>query len=331
MGITYKSSGVDIDAGEETVRRIAAAVKSTHSPLVLNEIGGFGALFDAGFKDYEAPVLVSSVDGVGTKLKVATLYGKHDTVGQDLVNHCVNDILTTGAKPLFFLDYFATGSLNPDIAEQVILGFVKACTENGCALIGGETAEMPGMYAPAEYDIAGTIVGIVEKSRILNKENVREGDVLIGLPSTGLHTNGFSLARAVLLPHFDLHARIDDLEGTLGEALLAVHRSYFPAVHPLLAGGTVHALSHITGGGIIGNTMRVIPKHLALDIDWSAWQRPRLFSMIQELGAVPEEDMRRTFNLGVGMIVVADAGAESSILAGLATEKPFVIGRITAA
>ncbi len=328
MSVTYKSAGVDIDAGEETVRRIASAVKSTHSPLVLNELGGFGALFDARFSDYREPVLVSSVDGVGTKLKVAALYGKHDTVGQDLVNHCCNDILTTGARPLFFLDYFATGKLNPDVAEQVILGFVKACKESGCALIGGETAEMPGMYAPEEYDIAGTIVGVVEKEKILRKEQVQAGDILLGLSSSGLHTNGFSLARAVLLPHFDLHAHFDELGMTLGEALLAVHRSYVPIIHPLLDGTGIHGLSHITGGGIEGNTRRVIPDAFTLKIDWTAWQRPGIFSMIQELGNVPEDDMKRTFNLGVGMILIVAKESVDAIMESLKPEKPFILGEV---
>jgi phosphoribosylformylglycinamidine cyclo-ligase len=328
VSITYKEAGVDIDAGEETVRRIAAAVKATHTPRVLNDIGAFGALFDASFKEYREPVLVSSVDGVGTKLKIATLCGRHDTIGMDLVNHCVNDILTTGATPLFFLDYFATGKLSPAVAEQVITGFARACKDNGCALIGGETAEMPGLYAPDDYDIAGTIVGIVEKRRILTKERVRAGDALIGLPSTGLHTNGYSLARAVLLPHFDPAARFDDLGGTLGDALLAVHRSYLPAMLPLLGDDAVHALSHITGGGIEGNTRRVIPPDLELDIDWSAWTRPRIFEMIQELGHVPEADMRRTFNLGIGFIVIADAASAPRIMERLAAERPMVLGSV---
>ena len=330
MSITYKTSGVDIDAGEETVKRIARAVKGTHTPAVLNEIGAFGALYEAGFKDYSEPVLVSSVDGVGTKLKIAAMTGRHDTVGQDLVNHCVNDILTTGAKPLFFLDYFATGKLQPDVAEQVILGFVKACGENGCALIGGETAEMPGMYLPDEYDIAGTIVGIVDKNRILNASNVKSGDVLIGLPSTGLHTNGYSLARAALLPHFEPGAYLDELGSTLGDALLAVHRSYLHVVYPLLSSGNIHALSHITGGGIVGNTSRVIPPGLALDIDWSSWTRPPLFSLIQKLGAVPEDDMRRTFNLGIGMILIIEESHSADVLTALAAEQPVVLGSVRA-
>lgn len=330
MSLTYKSAGVDIDSGEELVRRIASKVKSTHGPRVLTNIGGFGALFDASFTDYREPVLVSSVDGVGTKLKIAAAADRHDTVGQDLVNHCVNDILTTGARPLFFMDYFATGKLNPDVAEDVITGFVTACAENGCALIGGETAEMPGMYAPTEYDIAGTIVGIVEKGRILNKEHVRPGDVLIGLPSSGLHTNGYSLARAALLPHFPLDAQFDDLGGTLADALLAVHRSYLHVITPLLDANLVHALSHVTGGGIVGNTNRVLPGDCALDISWDAWARPKLFSMIQELGKVPEEDMRRTFNLGIGLIVITSEAQSREVLERLADEHPVVIGRVIA-
>jgi phosphoribosylformylglycinamidine cyclo-ligase len=329
VSLTYKHAGVDIDSGEEVVRRISSKVRSTHGPRVLTNIGGFGALFDASFPEYHEPVLVSSVDGVGTKLKIAAMANRHDTVGQDLVNHCVNDILTTGARPLFFMDYFATGKLDPDIAEAVITGFVTACAENGCALIGGETAEMPGMYAPTEYDIAGTIVGIVEKERILGKDHVRPGDVLIGLPSTGLHTNGYSLARAALLPHFPLDAYFDDLGGTLADALLAVHRSYLHSVAPLLDDGLVHALSHVTGGGIIGNTMRVIPEGCSLAIDWEAWTRPRLFGLIQELGDVPEEDMQRTFNLGIGLIVITSPEHQVNVFERLGDEHPVLIGEVT--
>jgi phosphoribosylformylglycinamidine cyclo-ligase len=331
LSLTYKHAGVDIDSGEEVVRRIASKVKSTHGPRVLTNIGGFGALFDASFPDFSEPVLVSSVDGVGTKLKIAAMANRHDTVGQDLVNHCVNDILTTGARPLFFMDYFATGKLDPDVAEAVITGFVTACGENGCALIGGETAEMPGMYAPSEYDIAGTIVGVVEKSRILGKDHVKPGDVLIALPSSGLHTNGYSLARAALLPHFSLDAHFDDLGGTLADALLAVHRSYLHAVTPLLDAGLVHALSHVTGGGIVGNTMRVIPEGCAISVDWDAWTRPRLFALIQELGEVPEDDMRRTFNLGIGMIVITSAEQMAEVLERLAGQSPTVIGEVVLA
>ncbi len=326
--ITYKQAGVDIAAGEETVARISDKVRSTFSPAVLTGLGGFGALYDARFPDFTHPVLVSSVDGVGTKLMIARMAGRHDTVGQDLVNHCVNDILTTGARPLFFMDYFATGKLSPDVAEEVIGGFVMACRENGCALIGGETAEMPGMYAADEYDIAGTIVGVVERDRMLGKSRVEEGDVLIGLPSTGLHTNGYSLARAVLLRHFSVDSYIDALGTTLGEALLAIHRSYLPVVRPLLEDDRIHAISHITGGGLIGNTTRVLPEGRTLDIEWSSWHRPPIFDLIQSLGNVPEEDMRRTFNLGIGLVLIVSKHNADMVLRNLDPEKPVIVGQV---
>lgn len=326
--ITYKQAGVDIAAGEETVARISDKVRSTFSPAVLTGLGGFGALYDARFPDFTHPVLVSSVDGVGTKLMIARMAGRHDSVGQDLVNHCVNDILTTGARPLFFMDYFATGKLSPDVAEEVIGGFVMACRENGCALIGGETAEMPGMYAADEYDIAGTIVGVVERDRMLGKSRVEEGDVLIGLPSTGLHTNGYSLARAVLLRHFSVDSYIDALGTTLGEALLAIHRSYLPVVRPLLEDDRIHAISHITGGGLIGNTTRVLPEGRTLDIEWSSWHRPPIFDLIQSLGNVPEEDMRRTFNLGIGLVLIVSKHNADMVLRNLDPEKPVIVGQV---
>ncbi len=325
---TYRSSGVDIDAGEELVRRIKKPVRSTFTKGVLNDIGLFGAFYRADFKGYRRPVLVSSVDGVGTKLKVAVAMDRHDTVGQDLVNHCVNDILVCGAKPLYFMDYYAAGKLNTDNAEQVILGFVKACRENGCALIGGETAEMPGVYADRDYDLAGTVVGIVEEKKILDGTRIRKGDVLIGLPSTGLHTNGFSLARKVLLERFALDEMFDELGGTLGNALLAVHRSYLKSVYPLLSKFPIHGLSHITGGGIEGNTMRVVPKGRILRIDWNSWVRPALFSLIQKTGDVPEADMRRTFNLGIGMIVIVPPRSADAVLRALKKERPVVMGGI---
>lgn len=325
---TYRSAGVDIDAGEELVRRIKKPVRSTFTKGVLNDIGLFGAFYRADFKGYRRPVLVSSVDGVGTKLKVAVAMDRHDTVGQDLVNHCVNDILVCGAKPLYFMDYYAAGKLNTDNAEQVILGFVKACRENGCALIGGETAEMPGVYADRDYDLAGTIVGVVEEKKILDGARIRKGDVLIGLPSTGLHTNGFSLARKVLLERFALDEMFDELGGTLGNALLAVHRSYLKSVYPLLSKFPIHGLSHITGGGIEGNTMRVVPKCRTLRIDWNSWKRPAIFTLIQRTGDVPEADMRRTFNLGIGMIAIVPPKAVDPVLHALKREKPVVMGEI---
>lgn len=327
---TYKQSGVDIDAGNEFVQRITTKVRSTFDRNVVTDIGTFGAFYRASFKGMKKPVLVSSVDGVGTKLKIAFAMNRHDTVGEDLVNHCVNDILVCGAKPLYFMDYFATGRLSVEVAEQVISGFVKACRENSCALIGGETAEMPGFYSDGEYDIAGTIVGVVEERRILTGKNVKSGDVLIGLPSTGLHTNGYSLARAVLLKKFSLHDYLEELGNTLGNVLLAVHRSYFKSVFPLLTKFPIKAMAHITGGGIVGNTMRVVPKGLSLNIDWNAWERPAIFRLIQKAGDVPEVDMRRTFNLGAGLVMIVSLSAADKVIAALRKkgERPFIMGEV---
>ncbi len=327
---TYKQSGVNIDAGEELVRRIKQNVRTTFNKNVLADIGMFGAFYRADFKGMKRPVLVSSVDGVGTKLKIAFAMNRHDTVGQDLVNHCVNDILVCGAKPLYFLDYLATGKLFPNIGEQVISGFVKACQENGCALIGGETAEMPGIYSNGEYDLAGTIVGVVDEKNIVNGKSVRAGDVLVGLPSTGLHTNGYSLARKVLLEKYSLTTRIEELGTTLGEALLAVHRSYFKAIYPLLTKFKISALSHVTGGGIVGNTMRVLPKGLRLKVDWRAWERPAIFKLIQQTGNVPEEDIRRTLNLGIGLLCIVRASDADKFMGALRKkkERAMVIGEV---
>lgn len=327
---TYRGAGVDIDAGEELVRRIKANVRSTFDRNVLADIGMFGAFYRAAFGRMKDPVLVSSVDGVGTKLKVAFMANRHDTVGQDLVNHCVNDILVCGARPLFFLDYFATGKLDPAVGEQVVGGFAKACRENGCALIGGETAEMPGMYAPGEYDLAGTIVGVVDRAKIVNGRPVRPGDVLIGLPSSGLQTNGYSLARAVLFEHYRIDSHVPELGSTLGEELLKVHRSYLDVIRPLLSGSVIRAMSHITGGGIEGNTRRVLPAKAALRIDWNAWTRPPIFSLIQRLGAVPEEDMRRTFNLGIGLVMIVRPSQAGSLLRKLRArrERPVLMGEV---
>ncbi|QXD15342.1 phosphoribosylformylglycinamidine cyclo-ligase [Rhodocaloribacter litoris] len=328
---TYREAGVDIDAGEETVRRIKPLVRETFTPGVLADIGAFGAFFEPDFRRYRHPVLVSSVDGVGTKLKVAFRMNRHDTVGQDLVNHCVNDIAVCGAVPLFFLDYFSTGKLDPEVAEAVVRGFATACRENGCALIGGETAEMPDLYETGEYDLAGTIVGVVEKEQILDGSRVQEGDVLIGLPSTGLHTNGYSLARKVLFAHYGVADRPAGLGGqTVGEALLAVHRSYLQAIRALIEQDLAHAFVHVTGGGIPGNTARVMPEGLTFEVDYAAWERPALFRLIQSLGNVPEEDMRRTFNLGIGLIAVVPAGQVEAAEAVLRArgEAPVQIGRV---
>ena len=328
MGKTYKESGVDIDAGENLIKGIKGFVRNTFTDSVLTDVGLFGAFFEPNFKDFEKPVLVSSVDGVGTKLKVAFMMDKHDTVGQDLVNHCVNDILVCGARPLFFLDYFATGKLKTEVAEKVIFGLAKACKENGCSLIGGETAEMPGMYEEDEYDIAGTIVGIVDKSKIIKGDSIKSGDILIGLPSTGLHTNGFSLARNVLFPKYKVTDILPEFNNCIGEELLKVHKSYLPVVDSIRDKITIKGLSHITGGGIIGNTMRIIPKGHQLKIDWNAWSRPEIFSLIQKDGEVPEEDMQRAFNLGIGLIIIVDKNDVSSTTGLLADEKPVLLGEV---
>lgn len=328
MGITYKDTGVDISAGNETVDRIKPLVRSTFNDKVLTDIGLFGGFYDARFEDYDHPILVSSTDGVGTKLKIAFLTGIHNTVGQCLVNHCVNDILSCGAKPLFFLDYFATGKLDPQVAEDVIRGFVNGCRDNGVALIGGETAEMPSIYSEGEYDMSGTIVGVVEKSKIVNGKNIKKGDVLIGLESNGLHTNGYSMARAVLLSKYSVSDNIPELGQTIGEELLRVHRSYLRCVLPLVDKGIIRGISHITGGGIIGNTSRIVPENLELSIDWDSWDRLPVFEIIQRMGDVDEEEMRNVFNLGIGMILVVDKNKVDDILESASPVNPKVIGGI---
>jgi phosphoribosylformylglycinamidine cyclo-ligase len=301
---TYKDSGVDIKAGEEMVESIKGVVKDTHGPEVLSNIGGFGGFFRPNLGAYKNPVFVSSVDGVGTKLLVAFKAGKYDTVGQDLVNHCVNDIAVCGAKPLFFLDYFSTGKLEQNVGVDVVKGFAKACKQNGVALIGGETAEMPDIYDEGEFDLAGTIVGIVDENQIINGSSIQKGDVLLGFKSSGLHTNGYSLARNVLFSQYKVGDYVEELETTIGEELLKVHRSYLSLITELKVLDGVHGFSHITGGGIVGNTKRILPDGLKLNIDWEAWQRPSIYKLIKEIGNVPEDDMRATFNLGIGLIAV---------------------------
>jgi phosphoribosylformylglycinamidine cyclo-ligase len=328
----YKQSGVSIDAGNETVGRIKDLAKRTFTPGVLSAIGSFGGLFRLG-AGYRDPVLVSSADGVGTKLKLAFMTGRHDTVGQCLVNHCVNDILVQGAEPLFFLDYVATGRLSPDVAARVVEGVSTACLENGCALIGGETAEMPGFYAEGEYDIAGFIVGVVERDRLVTGGALRTGDALLGLPSTGLHTNGYSLARAIVFEHLGLKADslVDELGCTIGEELLRVHRSYLPVVRPLLEAGLVKGLAHITGGGITENLPRILPPGTAALIDKSAWTPNAVFRYLQRVGNVPEDDMFRTFNMGIGLIVACapdDADRVTLMLQAAGETRVHSVGRI---
>jgi phosphoribosylformylglycinamidine cyclo-ligase len=328
MAIDYKSAGVDIRAGEETVDRIKPLIKRTLTKNVLSDIGLFGGFYDAEFPEYEHPVLVASTDGVGTKLKIAVLADKHNTVGHCLVNHCTNDILTSGARPLFFLDYFATGKLNPEVAASVIEGFTDGCLENGCSLIGGETAEMPSMYADGEYDVSGTIVGIVEKNKIVDGKKIAKGDILIGLPSNGLHTNGYSLARKVLLSKYSVNDFVPELGMTLAEELLKVHRSYLQTITPLLEKEILLGISHITGGGIIGNTKRILQPGLSLDINWSSWEIPPIFRLIQQIGEISDEEMREVFNLGIGLILVVRPEDVTQSLVMLADSAPMIIGKI---
>jgi phosphoribosylformylglycinamidine cyclo-ligase len=328
---TYKDSGVDIKAGEHLVNSIKDVVKETHNANVLSNIGGFGGLFSADFKGMKDPVLVSSVDGVGTKLIVAFKCGIYDTVGQDLVNHCVNDIAVCGATPLFFLDYFSTGKLNQQVGFDVIKGFSIACKENGVALIGGETAEMPDIYKEGEFDLAGTVVGVVEKEKIITGSSIKKGDKLVGFKSTGLHTNGYSLARKVLFSRFDVTDVPDGLNQTIGKELLKIHKSYLSVISSIKDIDGVNGFSHITGGGIVGNTKRILPGSLQLSVGWESWERPTIFNLIQEIGNVPEEDMRATFNLGIGLIAVCSESALSAVEteAAKSGESIKIIGEVT--
>jgi phosphoribosylformylglycinamidine cyclo-ligase len=327
---TYRQAGVDIDEAARAVLLIKRLASKTLTPSVLTSIGSFGAGF--ALKGWRDPVLVSSADGVGTKLKIAFATGRHDTIGEDLVNHCVNDIAVQGATPLFFLDYFAVGKLEAEVCGKVVGGIARGCRRNGCALIGGETAEMPGMYAPGEYDLAGFIVGVVERRRMLTGSNIEAGDVIIGLPSQGLHTNGYSLARKLL---FDVaghapDARVAELSGTIAEELLKTHRSYLKPLQALHKAKLLKGAAHITGGGITDNVPRMLPRGLTAVIDRGSWPNQPIFELLRRLGSIPEEDYRRTFNLGIGMaLVVAEKkfGFASQILKKL--REPFhKIGRV---
>jgi phosphoribosylformylglycinamidine cyclo-ligase len=327
---TYKTAGVDIEAGDEIVRRIKSFAKSTFNKNVISEIGLFGGFYQLDIEKYKKPVLVSSVDGVGTKLKIAFAMDKHDTVGQDLVNHCTNDIAVCGAVPLYFLDYLAFGKLNPDRAEKIIEGFSIACRENGCALIGGETAEMPGLYSPDEYDMSGTIVGIVEKDKIINGKDIAKGNVLLGFNSNGLHTNGYSLARKILLEKYELTTTFDGFELSLGEELMKVHKSYLKLILHLKEHINIKGFSHITGGGIIGNTKRILREGLTLKINWDAWEIPGIFNLIKSTGNISDDEMRKVFNIGIGLIAVLDKNdVEAAInIAHDFNENPVVIGEV---
>jgi phosphoribosylformylglycinamidine cyclo-ligase len=302
---TYRDSGVDIDAQDEALRDVRRIARDTYTPGVLSDIGAFGGLFKGTFEGMESPILVSSTDGVGTKLRVAQAMKVHDTVGYDLVSHCVNDILVQGARPLFFLDYYATGKLRPPVMTDVIRGMARACKENGCALIGGETAEMPGFYGDDDYDVAGFIIGVVDAKNLIEAKNVREGDVLVGLPSAGLHTNGYSLARRILFEQlqYDHQSIIPDV-GKAGEVLLQPHLSYLKPLLPLVEERSIHAMAHITGGGLTDNVPRVLPDTLDAHIKLGSWPVLPIFKFLAEQGRVDGAEMLRVFNMGIGMVLM---------------------------
>jgi phosphoribosylformylglycinamidine cyclo-ligase len=330
--ITYADAGVDITRGNKTKQRIKYLAHKTFTRGVLSEIGGFGGLFALDKKKFKDPVLVSSVDGVGTKLKVAFEMDAHHTVGADLVNHCVNDIAVQGAAPMFFMDYFATGKLDPEIAEKVIAGISEACKHNGCALLGGETAEMPGFYPEGEYDLAGFILGVVDRERIITGKNVEAGDVLIGLPSNGLHTNGYSLARKLLfgVAGYSPDTYVNEMKAKVGNELMRTHRSYWPILRRLIDADCVSAMAHITGGGITENLPRVLPKGTAAIVDMGKWPVLPIFTHLQKLGSIEQAEMMRTFNMGIGMVLVVPSKKFKKVMTLLDRigEKGYTIGRI---
>jgi phosphoribosylformylglycinamidine cyclo-ligase len=331
--ITYADAGVDISRANRTKQRIKYLAHKTFTRGVLSEIGGFGGLFSIDKTKYADPVLVSSVDGVGTKLKIAFEMDLHSTVGADLVNHCVNDIAVQGAAPLFFMDYLATGTLDPSIAEKVVEGIADACKHNGCALIGGETAEMPGFYSDGEYDLAGFIVGVVDREKIITGKDVQIGDIVLGLPSNGLHTNGYSLARKLLfeVAHYSPETYVNEIKNKVGNELMRTHKSYWPAVRKLADAQCVAAMAHITGGGITENLPRVLPRGTAAVIELGSWPVLPIFEHLQQLGNVPQEEMLRTFNMGMGMLLVVPSAKfkkAQSVLERVG-EKFYTIGRIT--
>ena len=330
--LTYKDAGVDIDAGNRSVQMIKDSVKATYRPEVLGDLGGFGGLFALQAAKYKEPVLVSGTDGVGTKLRLAFMLDKHDTIGQDAVAMCVNDILVQGAEPLFFLDYLAVGKLDPEQVADVVKGVASACRESGCALIGGETAEMNGFYPEGEYDIAGFAVGVVEKSKLITAEKVREGDILLGLPSSGVHSNGYSLVRKIVFEHkgFKGDEYIEELGKTIGEELLTPTRLYPQSCLPLLKEFDLHGLVHITGGGFYDNIPRALPEDLAVEINAESWQVPTVFKLLQQWGNVDWPEMYRTFNMGIGMVLIASVDEAEKIEAFLAArgETVYEIGQV---
>ncbi len=330
--VTYADAGVDIERANRTKQRIKYLAHKTFTRNVLSEIGGFGGMFAIDTQRYRDPVLVSSVDGVGTKLKVAFEMNLHQTVGGDLVNHCVNDIAVQGAAPLFFMDYLATGKLEPEVAEAVVTGIAEACKHNGCALIGGETAEMPGFYPDGEYDLAGFIVGIVERERVITGKKVQIGDVLIGLPSAGLHTNGYSLARKLFfeVAHYSPETYVNELKNKAGAELMRPHKSYWPVLKKLIDGDAVSAMAHITGGGITENLPRVLPKGMAAAVELGSWPSLPVFEHLRNLGNIPQDELMRTFNMGIGMILVVPPKKFKKVHTILERvgEKGYTVGRI---
>ena len=331
QSISYADAGVSIDNANLAVAKIREYARSTFNERTLSEIGSFGGMFAGAFPNMSEPILVASADGVGTKLKLAFDTGIHNTVGADLVNHCVNDILVQGARPLFFLDYFATGKLEPDVTASVVEGMARACRENGCVLLGGETAEMPSMYADGEYDLAGFIVGVVDKPKVIDGKSITPGDIVLGIPSTGLQTNGYSLARKLFFEvgGYTPDSYIDELGSTVGEALLATHASFLPQIDPLLDSGVIKGLVHITGGGFLENIPRILPESVSVEINRGTWPELPIFGLMQRLGNVDEKEMFRTFNMGIGMIVICSEVNADHLRDSLGACK--TVGRVTRA
>lgn len=329
---TYKSAGVDIEAGDEAVYRLKDYAKSTYTPDVLTDVGSFGGMLRLDTRGMNEPVLVSSIDGVGTKVKIASMVGRYESIGADIVNHCVNDILVQGARPLFFLDYFATSKLRPEMAADAVKGMAAACVEAGCALIGGEIAEMPGVYLDGEFDVAGCVVGIVDRENIIDGSRVQPGDVVIGIASSGLHTNGFSLARKVLFEDNDykVDQYVPELGAVLGDVLLAPHRCYFRSVYPMLQGHGIHALAHLTGGGFYNNIPRVLPSDCQVTVERRNWATPPIFVFLQEKGNIDHTEMHRTFNMGVGLVLIVAKEHSIEVVQRLeeAGETAWMIGEV---
>ena len=330
QSISYADAGVSIDNANKAVAKIREYARATFNERTLTEIGSFGGMFSGAFPGMSDPILVASADGVGTKLKLAFETGTHNTVGADLVNHCVNDILVQGARPLFFLDYFATGKLEPDVTASVVEGMARACKENGCVLLGGETAEMPDFYPPGEYDLAGFIVGVVDKKNVIDGKSIEPGDVVLGIPSNGLQTNGYSLARKLFFEvgGYSADSYIDELGTTVGEALLATHQSFLPQIGPLLDTGVIKGLAHITGGGFLENIPRILPEGISVEINRGTWPELPIFRVMQKLGNVSNHEMFRTFNMGIGMVVVCSPSDVADIVRHL--ENCYEVGRIIA-